>query len=191
MKTQPGNNRLKKALLVAAIATFSGLPVLVFAQPHSVSDMKMQGGPAPADARDPDAYSGDYVRNAGKYALPPSDALVMSDMHNFGSVQFDRFEYVRARGRLEDSRTELLWRHAVSTFWDTELGNRSLLVRSGCDGLCRSKWTNRIAVKVRIRYFADTKAVPSTRCRGEFLRERRQSARDRKWLERRHSRFAP
>lgn len=117
-------------------------------------DMKMQGGSAPADARDPDAYSGGYVRNAGKFALPPSHVLNMSDTHNFGSVKFDRFEYVKARGnewgayegeawygstydravikaegevasgRLEESQTELLWRHAISAYWDTELGAR-------------------------------------------------------------------
>ena len=117
-------------------------------------DMQMQGGSAPPDARDPDAYSNGYVRNAGKYALPPSDALIMSDMHKFGSVNVDRFEYVRARGeewaayegeawygstynravikaegevasgKLQESETQLLWRHAVSTFWDTELGVR-------------------------------------------------------------------
>ncbi len=117
-------------------------------------DMQMQGGSAPPDARDPNAYSDGYVRNAGKYALPPSDALIMSDMHNFGSVNFDRLEYVRARGeewaayegeawygstynravikaegevasgKLQESETQLLWRHAISTFWDTELGVR-------------------------------------------------------------------
>ncbi len=117
-------------------------------------DMQMQGGAAPPDARDPDAYSGGYARNAGKYALPPEDALIMSDMHNFASVRFDRLEYVKARGeewggyegeawygstydravikaegevargKLQDSETQLLWRHAVSTFWDTELGFR-------------------------------------------------------------------
>jgi len=117
-------------------------------------DMQMQGGSAPADARDPDAYSHGYVRNAGKFALPPSDALIMSDMHKFGAVQFNRLEYVKARGdewlayegeawygttydravikaegevdggKLQDSETEFLWRHAVATFWDTELGVR-------------------------------------------------------------------
>jgi len=117
-------------------------------------NMKMQGGSAPPDARDPDAYSGGYVRNAGKYALAPSDALMMSDTHRFGSVKFDRFEYVAARGKewgayegdawygstynrvalkaegemasgtLKESQTELLWRHAISAYWDTELGVR-------------------------------------------------------------------
>ncbi|MGS1116525.1 copper resistance protein B [Castellaniella sp. UC4442_H9] len=116
--------------------------------------MQMQGGLAPSDARDPNVYSDGYVRNAGKYALPPSEALMMSDMHNFGSVSFDRLEYVRARGNewaayegeawygstynravikaegevasghLRESKTQLLWRHAVATFWDTELGVR-------------------------------------------------------------------
>src|SRR3546814_5694006 len=65
-------------------------------------DMQMQGGSPPPDARDPDAYSDGYVRNAGKYALPPSDALIMSDMHNFGSVNFDRLEY-----RSEEHTSEL------------------------------------------------------------------------------------
>ncbi|TAN28993.1 MAG: copper resistance protein B [Castellaniella sp.] len=116
--------------------------------------MQTQGGSAPADARDPNAYSEGYMRNAGKYALPPSQALRMSDEHNFASVYLDRLEYVRARGqewgtydgeawyggtynraalkaegevaggKLRDSRTQVLWRHAVSTFWDTELGLR-------------------------------------------------------------------
>src|SRR3546814_13396565 len=79
---------------------------------------------------------------------------MMSDTHNFGSVRIDRLEYVRARGeewtayegeawygstynravikaegevargKLHESETQLLWRHAVSTFWDTELGLR-------------------------------------------------------------------
>lgn len=114
----------------------------------------MQGGSAPADARDPDAYSGGYVRNAGKYALPPSAAMQMSDEHNFAAVTFDRLEYVRARGeewmayegeawygntydravikvegevgsgKLKESKTELLWRHAIASFWDTEVGVR-------------------------------------------------------------------
>src|SRR3546814_16203757 len=79
---------------------------------------------------------------------------MMSDTHNFGSVSIDRLEYVRARGeewtayegeawygstynravtkaegevargKLHESDTQLLWRHAVSTFWVTALGLR-------------------------------------------------------------------
>ncbi|PVY60235.1 copper resistance protein B [Pusillimonas noertemannii] len=117
-------------------------------------DMPMQGGSTPANARDPDAYSGGHVRNAGKFSLPPSEASHMSDTHYFGSVQFDRFEHVRAQGeewgayegeawyggtynravvkaegevaggKLRHSETQLLWRHAAFAYWDTELGLR-------------------------------------------------------------------
>lgn len=174
-------NQLKK-LLAAVIAAAGTMPWSVYAQMHmghtghmagtatgaaaqpsdtgggsggmDHGDMQMQGGSVPPDARDPNAYSDGYVRNAGKYALPPSEAMAMSDMHDFGSVYFDRLEYVRARGKewaayegeawygstydravikaegevaggkLQDSKTQLLWRHAVSAFWDTELGVR-------------------------------------------------------------------
>lgn len=116
--------------------------------------MKMQGGSAPADARDPNAYSGGYTLDSGKYSLGAAQRLRMSDEHNFGSVWFDRLEYVRsgsneglayegqawyggtynravlkaegevANSKLQDSQTELLWGHAISTFWDTQLGVR-------------------------------------------------------------------
>lgn len=117
--------------------------------------MQMQSGSAPTDARDPDAYSGGYTRNAGQYSLGAEHRLRMSDEHNFASVGIDKLEYVRARGgdewtayegqawfggtynravlkaegevaqgKLQESRTELLWGHAVSTFWDTQLGVR-------------------------------------------------------------------
>lgn len=114
----------------------------------------MQGGAAPPDARDPHAYSGGHVRHAGEYALPSSAQLMMADEHRFAALGFDRLEYVRARGeewlayegeawyggtydravikaegelaggRLRESRTELLWRHAVAAFWDAEAGVR-------------------------------------------------------------------
>ncbi len=83
-----------------------------------------------------------------------ADALSMPDMHKFGAVKFERLEYVKARGdewlayegemsygnaynravvkaegevasgRLQESETELLWRHAVTTLLNTELGVR-------------------------------------------------------------------
>ncbi|TCT07064.1 copper resistance protein B [Paralcaligenes ureilyticus] len=117
--------------------------------------MQMQGGSAPPDARDPNAYSDGYTLDAGKYSLGSAQRLRMSDEHNFASVLVDRLEYVRgargnewmayegqawfggtynravlkaegevARGKLLDSRTELLWGHAISTFWDSQLGVR-------------------------------------------------------------------
>lgn len=116
--------------------------------------MQMQGGSAPPDARDPDVYSDGYTLDSGKYLLNPPQRLRMADEHNFASVWFDRLEYVRSGsnkglayegqawyggtynravlklegevdgGKLKDAQTELLWGHAISTFWDTQLGVR-------------------------------------------------------------------
>jgi copper resistance protein B len=107
----------------------------------------MQGGTAPPDARDPHAYSGGY--DFGPLPRPR-----MGDEENFGSLLFDRLERVYSRGnsstayelqarfgrdydravlkaegdidggKLHDARTELLWGHALATFWDTQLGVR-------------------------------------------------------------------
>lgn len=107
----------------------------------------MQGGDPPPDARDPHAYSGGY----GFGPLPRHE---MGDELNFGSLLVDRLESVRTRdnssttyelqgsyggdynravlkaegevdgGKLHDARTELLWSHAVSAYWNTQLGVR-------------------------------------------------------------------
>ena len=117
-------------------------------------EMKMQGGSAPADARDPHAYSGGFTLGSGTYALPASQRLRLADEHNFGALLVDRLEqsYTRdgnstvydtqawfgrdynrlvikaegevAKGKLKEARTELLWGHAIATFWDTQLGVR-------------------------------------------------------------------
>lgn len=116
--------------------------------------MQMQGGTAPADARDPNAYSGGLTLQTGPYAASVGPGLKLGDEHAFGSVLFDTLEVVRsggkssgaydvlarfgrdydklvikaegdvAGGKLQDARTEALWSHAVSTFWDTQLGLR-------------------------------------------------------------------
>lgn len=118
------------------------------------SNMQMQGGSAPADARDPHAYSGGYGLGVGKYALGGPRQLRLADEHNFGSVLVDKLERVDgkdgfstgydmqawfgrdydrlvlkaegdvAKGKLEDARTELLWGHAIAPYWDTQLGLR-------------------------------------------------------------------
>lgn len=118
------------------------------------SNMQMQGGSAPADARDPHAYSGGYGLGVGKYALGEQRQLAMADEHHFGSVLVDKLERVDgkdgfstsydlqawfgrdydrlvlkaegdvAKGKLEDARTELLWGHAFASYWDTQLGVR-------------------------------------------------------------------
>lgn len=107
----------------------------------------MQGGPAPADARDPHDYSGGY--DFGPLPRPR-----MGDEELFGSLLVDRFEFgsthdtssqaydlqawfgrdydravLKAEGDIEegearDAHAELLWGHALTAYWDTQLGVR-------------------------------------------------------------------
>jgi copper resistance protein B len=114
--------------------------------------MQMQGGKAPEDARDPHQYSGGYQLDGGPYALAPEDRLRLADEHQFGSFMVNRLEYLDKEaavsydiqawygtsydkftllaegdygaGRLQQSQTELLWSHALATFWDSQLGVR-------------------------------------------------------------------
>ena len=116
-------------------------------QESNMAPPKMQGGSPSADARDPHAYSDGY--DFGKVPRPR-----FADEHNFYAVLLDRLEGVRtsdntsgfydlqawygrdydravlkAEGtvdsnKLEEASTELLWGHAVATYWDTQLGVR-------------------------------------------------------------------
>ena len=117
-------------------------------------DMNMQGGPAPADARDPHAYSGGYTLGDGKYALAGPRQLKMADEHSFANLLVDRLERVDTRdatfttydaqawfgrdynrfiikaegdyadGDIEESSTELLYGHAIASYWDAQVGVR-------------------------------------------------------------------
>lgn len=117
--------------------------------------MNMQGGSAPPDARDPDAYSNGYRLGAGPYALGDTRHLMMADEHRFASVLVECLEWAHGngtnataydaqawfgtsydklvikaegdihKGRVEEARTELLWGHAIAPFWDTQLGLRN------------------------------------------------------------------
>ena len=151
--------RMQSAALAAAVSVFGLGPGTAAAQAMDHGSMQMQGGTAPADARDPDAYSGGYRLGAGLYALPHGDGrphhLEMADQQSFGSLLVDRLEYARsggagegvydlramfgtaydklvvkaegeaAHGRVGDARNELLWGHAVGSYWDTQLGLRT------------------------------------------------------------------
>lgn len=109
--------------------------------------MSMQGGTAPADTRDPHAYSGGF--SVGHMATHG-----MADQAYFGGLMLERLETVQSRdnafhaydlqswcgkdyneivikaegevdaGKLHEARTELLWRHALTAYWDTQLGVR-------------------------------------------------------------------
>jgi copper resistance protein B len=117
-------------------------------------DMQAQGGSAPADARDPHAYSSGYTLDTGPYGLAPGQRLRLADEHHFASVRLDRLERVYssgsyatayearasfgsdynklliksegevAQGKLQEGSTELLWDHAIATFWNSQLGLR-------------------------------------------------------------------
>ena len=117
-------------------------------------DMNMQGGPAPADARDPHAYSGGYTLGDGKYALAGPRQLKMADEHSFANLLVDRLERVDTRdatfttydaqawfgrdynrfiikaegdyadGDIAESSTELLYGHAIASSWDAHVGVR-------------------------------------------------------------------
>ena len=119
---------------------------------QSAMEMQPQGGDAPENARDPHAYSSGYTLTDGPYALAGPGRLTLADEHSFWSVLADRLEYNddenstvydvqgwsgttfdRAvfkaegdivRGKLVESQTEFLWSHAVSAYWDTQLGAR-------------------------------------------------------------------
>ena len=109
--------------------------------------MSMQGGSAPPDARDPYAYSDGY--DFGPIPRPQ-----MGDEDKLGSLLVDRLESVSTRnntsmtydwqawsgqtydraliraegeiedGKFKDARNELLWAHAITAYWDTQLGVR-------------------------------------------------------------------
>jgi len=112
----------------------------------------MQGGRAPADARDPNAYADGNTLTEGAYARPGLRELKLADEHFFWVVLADRFEYqegndslaydvqgwfgstfnrfvVKAEGDIEDDRLQenqldLLWGHAISAYFDSQLGVR-------------------------------------------------------------------
>ena len=113
----------------------------------SMEHGSMQGGSAPSDARDPHAYS--RGQDFGPIPRPH-----LADEHLFGSLLVDRLEWVRTRdntsteydlqawygrdydravlkaegdhdgGKLQKARTELLWSHALTAYWNTQLGVR-------------------------------------------------------------------
>jgi copper resistance protein B len=112
-----------------------------------MGSMSMQGGSAPANARDPHAYSEGY--DFGPIPRPR-----MGDEANYGALLVERLESVHTRdnssvaydlqawygrsydravlkaegdvdnGEFQGARTDLLWGHAVATYWDTQLGVR-------------------------------------------------------------------
>jgi len=125
---------------------------------HSNSDMSaampemsmemdaMQGGSAPPDARDPNAYSDGYGFGPYKPHMADSRSLASLLMDRLETARGDHNSFtaydlqawygrtynravLKAEGEIDsneiaDARTELLWGHAVAAYWDTQLGAR-------------------------------------------------------------------
>ena len=113
---------------------------------RAMDTRSMQGGSAPPDARDPHEYSGG--QNFGPHTLE------LADEHSNASLLVENFEVSRGDGntsaaydlqgwygrtydrlvlkaegdvddgRVGDARTELLWGHALTAYWNTQLGVR-------------------------------------------------------------------
>lgn len=103
--------------------------------------------------RDPHAWSDGYTLDNGPYVLPGPRQLRLSDEHDFLGLMIDRLERVDAdndhttydvqawfgrdyqrlviktegdyvAGKLEESKTDLLYSRAVASYWDAQLGLR-------------------------------------------------------------------
>ena len=140
-----------KWLAVAVLSASSLHANFVLAQVDQ-GEKKAQGGSAPADARDPHAYSDGFSLTDSPYVQSGSPQLKLADEYNFWAVLVDRFEYqedseskvydlqawfgttydrlvIKAEGdyansTLKESSTDLLWGHALNAYFDTQLGVR-------------------------------------------------------------------
>ncbi len=146
------NTTMNKTVLtaIATVLLLAVSPAQAAEDAMPAMDMdlgRMQGGPAPENARDPHAYSDGY--GFGDIPRP-----VFADELNFGSLLVDRLESVNTddnslitwdlqawygrdydrlvlksegdydNGGVEEASTDLLWSHALATFWDAQLGLR-------------------------------------------------------------------
>lgn len=116
---------------------------------HDMSGMtmgSMQGGTAPADARDGDYSDGIAASPAHDMHLhgsAPAGQLVINQLEAFHGRNADgqswdmqawygsdsdklwlRSEGGRRAGKLQDGNIEVLWNHSISAFWDSQLGVR-------------------------------------------------------------------
>jgi len=121
--------------------------------------MQPQGGDAPKSARDPHAYAAGTTLTEGPYALTEGKRLTLADEHRFYAILGDRVEYNEqadtgvfdlqawygttfdrlviktegdiSDGSLEENQTDILWGHAISAYWDMQLGLRSDYYKNG------------------------------------------------------------
>lgn len=115
-------------------------------------DMPMATDVIPENARDPDAYSAGFTQTEGPYNLENPALMMHAEQHKVRSILADRVEYdpdsdtgnyelqawrgtsfdrlvIKSEGAFSsnneyENETELLWGHAITAFWDTQLGVR-------------------------------------------------------------------
>ena len=137
------------------------VPTLAESTMPAMESKKMQpkSDDAPIDARDPHAYSAGTTLTEGPYSLPKEDRLILADEHSFFALLGNRLEYNQQTesavfdfqawygttfdrlviksegdfndGNLEENQTDILWGHAISTYWDTQVGIRSDYYKEG------------------------------------------------------------
>ena len=107
----------------------------------------MQGGPPPADARDPDAYA-DGLENGHMHGMDMADDathvhVLLDRVEQFHSSDGNgqaldaqawiggdidklwlKVDGERSNGRLGATRTEALWNHAIAPYWGLQAGVR-------------------------------------------------------------------
>ncbi|MGY0587654.1 MAG: copper resistance protein B [Paraglaciecola chathamensis] len=150
---------LKLALLLSLPLTV--LPTFAQSDMTAMEEQEMQpqSGDAPKNARDPHAYSEGTTLTEGPYALTGVDRLTLADEHRFYAVLGDRLEYNEfndsgvfdlqawygttfdrlviktegdiSDGKLEENQTDILWSHAISAYWNTQVGVRADYFEAG------------------------------------------------------------
>ncbi|HEY9035173.1 MAG TPA: copper resistance protein B [Pseudomonadales bacterium] len=139
---------MTRALVCALLGT--SMPVFAADAAHDAHTVSAK--PDDAAHRDPNAYSDGYTLHSGPYALPGVHPMPMADEQLFWAVSVDRLEYANGdgnsfatydttawignsydrmvfsaegdvdAGNVIDSQTQLVWSHAISSFWDVQLG---------------------------------------------------------------------
>lgn len=146
---------MKRLLLATALLFSTSVAFAQDGHDHDAMDhstMPMGSDTAPADARDPHAYSGGFTRTEGPYALnnaehgmhhisepilsilgdhfeyTPDSNTSSYDMQAWYGTSFNRF-IIKSEGSLAqhgeyENQTDLLWGRAFTAFWDSQLGLR-------------------------------------------------------------------
>ncbi|MBA6415603.1 copper resistance protein B [Colwellia sp. 6M3] len=118
-----------------------------------------QDGDTPVGTRDPHAYSSGFTLSEGPYAIGKERQLKLADEYSFYAILGDRVEYNEqtdagvfdlqawygttfdrlviktegdvSGGSLEENQTDILWGHAIATYWDFQLGISSDYYKEG------------------------------------------------------------